>query len=79
MDTSDQIKIEADEVTRGKPTSGKVWKTIQIKKSSSMFAHKKGWERQQKERRQREIVLALKREKQQELQQQKEVFFDVHL
>ena len=75
-DTPNQIKIEADEVARGKPISGKVWKTIQTKKSSSMFAHKKGWERQQKERRQREIVLALKREKEQELQQQKDVAFN---
>lgn len=72
--TAEQIKMEADEVARGKPVSGKVWKTIQIKKSSSMSAHKKGWERQQKERRQREIVVAMKREKELELQQKKEVF-----
>ena len=67
--------IDNQDLIRGKPVSGKVWKTLQTKRSSSMTAHKRGWDRQQKERRQREIILTLKKEKEEEKRLEKEVYF----
>lgn len=65
---------EQSDIVRGNPVSGKVWKSVQTKRNSSMVAHKKGgWERQQKERRQREILMAMKREKEEEKAQEEAV------
>ena len=64
---------EQTEIVRGKPVSGKVWKSVQTKRTSSMAVHKKGWEKQQQERRQREILMAMKREKEEEKSQEEAV------
>lgn len=42
--------------------SGRDWKTRQTKRSSSIVSYKKGWERQQKERKNREILQIIKKE-----------------
>ncbi|ORY48334.1 hypothetical protein BCR33DRAFT_714704 [Rhizoclosmatium globosum] len=53
---------------RGAPVSGRPWKTIQTKRNSSMKrkAIPKGWEKQQEERKQKEIVKRMQFEMQEE-------------
>ena len=47
---------------KGNCVSGRDWKTQQTKRSSSSIACKKGWNRQQQERRNREILQMIKKE-----------------
>ena len=42
--------------------SGRDWKTLQTKRSSSIVSYKRGWERQQLERKNRGILQLIKKE-----------------
>ncbi|KAI8836281.1 hypothetical protein BJ741DRAFT_606258 [Chytriomyces cf. hyalinus JEL632] len=65
---------ETEQPLRGVPVSGRPWKSVQTKRFSSIRPKsvRRGWEKQQDDRKQREIVQRMQQEMKDEIKLEKE-------